>query len=590
MKRILVLWSVCWGLSVSLSFAQAPVDRNYLEAQKLEQQGKFKEARDIYERLYNSTKNDQYFWRLLLVYDRLDEYKNMEELTLSRLAVRPGDIAAMKYLARAYYGQGDKKKGRTIIMNIIGDRWNDNGRISYAAGELQSHNELDTAVQVYLTAREKSGNDDSFSVELARIYLLRFDYVQAIIEYLKTLESIEITYMNIENIIENALAEDLKPEEIARPLEDYLKRKQVNILAARLLSGLKYRTGDYPGAYEVLVETAVATQNAQDLWNLAGRFYDDGHLDEALHAYEDFYRLFPELPARVRAIMKSASIKVERGDREGARKDYIRVTDDFKGTEEAAIATLHILEISQSETSSEGFIETLEKFASSTTFRTVALDACIMLAESHMADGKPDEALKALSNARVKARGKLEAYRIAAQSALFHFFAGDLENMAQEIQACASLNPRGHELNDLLSLKMIGMRCSTEAEKAGYSAFAHGKYALFRGLYDEAADSLAVAAQDTSSVIASAAAGTLADMYRKDGDFENAYIWYLQAASAAQDTTERVGAIIEAADFLIAELNDTEGAKSLYLEAMTSYPGTVYESVIRRKLRSVVEK
>ena len=590
MKRPVMLACFLWILLVTLAFAQEPVDKRFLEAQQLEQQGKFGEARDIYDRLYTATKNDQYFWRLMLVYERMNDYKNMEKLALSRLAIRPGDITSMKYLAQAYYGLGDKQKGRKVIMDIIGDKWDDRGRVSYAAGELQGLNETDAAVKVYMTARKKLGNDDIFSVELARIYLQQFKYIPAVEEYLKTLDSIEITFANIERIIEEALSSEISPEDLAKPIGDYLQKKPDSIPAARLLSKLKYRTGDYRGAYEVLIGPAVATQNAQDVWNLAELLYDDGHLDEALHAYEEFYRLFPKIPARVQALMKSASIKAETGNREGARQDYLRVVNDNGGTEEAAVATLGILKLSRDEMSEEGFSGALEKFASTSTFSTVALDAYLLLAESYMAVGKPDEAQQALADARIKARGKKEAYRIAAQSALFHFFTGDNEQMAQEIQACASLDPQGQELNDLLVLKMLGMRCSTDEERAGYSTFAHGKYALFSRLYSEAADSLTAAANDTLSVVASAAAGALADMYRENGDMKNALTWYLQAVSSAKDTTERVGAMIEAGDFLAAGLNDTEGAKSLYLEAITSYPGTVYESIIRRKLRSVVEK
>ena len=590
MKRPVMLVCVLCILSVTIAFAQEPVDKRFLEAQQLEQQGKFEEARDIYDRLYTTTKNDRYFWRLILVYDRLDDYKNMEKLALSRLAIRPGDITSMKYLAQAYYGLGDKKKGRKVIMNIIGDKWNDRGRVSYAAGELQGLNEPDAAVKVYITARKKMENDDIFSIELARIYLRQFKYIQAMKEYLKTLDSIEITYANIERIIEDALSSDISPEDIAQPIVDYLRKKSDSVPAARLLSKLKYRTGDYRGAYEVLIGPAVATQNAQDVWNLAELLYDDGLLEEALHVYEEFYRLFPKITARVKALMKSASIKTETGDREGARQDYLRAVNDNEGTEEAAVATLGILKLSRDEMSEDGFTGALGKFASTSIFRTVALDAYLLLAESYMAIGKPDEAQQALTDARIKARGKKEAYRIAAQSALFHFFTGDHEQMAQEIQACASLDPQGQELNDLLALKMLGLRCSTDEDRAGYSTFARGKYALFRRLYGEAADSLTVAANDTSSVVASAAAGALADIYRENGDMKNALTWYLQAASAAKDTTERVGAMIEAGDFLATELNDTESAKSLYLDAMTSYPGTVYESIIRRKLRLVVEK
>ena len=100
---------------------------------------------------------------------------------------------------------------------------------------------------------------------------------------------------------------------------------------------------------------------------------------------------------------------------------------------------------------------------------------------------------------------------------------------------------------------------------------------------------MTVAARDTTTVVSSAASAVLAGLFCDKRDYTKAYSWYRMAVSAAQDTTERVKAMIDAADLLVAELNDTDNARSLYLEAITSYPGTVYDSVVRRKLRAVTE-
>ncbi|MBN1294087.1 MAG: tetratricopeptide repeat protein [Candidatus Latescibacteria bacterium] len=590
MRRIIIIINLLACLMATLSYAQAPVDQNYLKAQRFEQQGDFEKARDLYEFLYKTQNNDQYFWRLMLVYDRLHEYKKMKELALARLKTRPNELTTMRYLSRAYYGEGDSEKGREIILNMIGNDWTDIGKISYAAGELYNRNELDTAIWIYKTARKKTGQSNLFASDLARIFMMRFEYPEAISEYLKTLESVEISYANIESVIKDALETGISADELSKPLAEYLQQKPDSILAARLLSGLKYQTGDYRNAYRIIADTAVLSKNPKDVWDLAEKFYTEGHLDEALIAYEDFYRLYPDLPVRVRALKKSAAIKAGRGDREGARTDYIKLTNDFSGTEEAADATLRILEFTKDETSFEGFTATLEEYASTSPYPGIALDAYVLLADTYMTHGLSDEARQALANARIKARDKQEIYKVAVKTALFDFFAVDIESMNREIEAAVNLNASGQDINNLLSLKMLGMQCMTDAEKSGYSAFAHGEYAVFRGDFKEAVDSLTVAAGDTTSVVASVASVSLARLYRGNGDMKEANAWYLKAVSAARDTTERVAAIIDAADFQVMELNDVNSAKSLYLDAITSYPGTVHDSYLRRKLRQLTEQ
>ncbi|MCE5251728.1 hypothetical protein LLG96_16085 [bacterium] len=590
MRRLLTMWTMLFWQTAALCFAQAPlIDSEYLKAQEFEQQGNYSEAREIYRRLYESKKNDQYFWRLMLANERLNDFMSMEKLALTRLDSHPDELPTMRYLTRAYYGLGDTKKAREVALAIIGNNWNDFSRIVYSAGELTNNNDFDTALQIYMKAREKSRDSGLFSVEIGRLYLLKFQYVKAIEEYLKSLESVEISYANIEQIIDDALDAGEKPETFVQPLENYLRQNPKSVKTARLLSGLKYRMGDFRGALAVLVDPAVAPGSAQEIWDIAGRFRTDGHPGEALAAYEAFGRLFTGNPNRIKALSNSASIKADMGDSEGARRDYLRITQDYGGTEDAAYATLRLLELSKDTMGSEGFIKALREFASATKVRKAALEASMLLADTFMRDGNPGEAHNVLSEFRVKSRSKEELYDIASRSALYYFFTADFESMGREVDACVSYASAENDMNDLLDLKVLNMRCSTESDRKGFTALAHGRYALYRGLYEEAADSLTYAAQDSSAAAASSAALTLAGMNRDRGNSDQAYTWYLYAASAAHDTTERVEAMIDAADLLLTERRDSEGARALYLKAMTSCPGTVYDSILRRKLRMVVE-
>ena len=589
MMRTLTAWCIFFAVTVFPAAAQAPVDGNYLKAQALEQMGKYREAREIYENLFQSTGNDLYYWRLMLVYEHLDDFKNMETLALSRLRSHPDEITTQRYIAEAYYGQGLPDKARQFVMQMIGDRWNDMARVSVAAGELVSHNDYDLAFRIYMTAREKNNNTSIFSHDLARIYLYRFEYVGAIGEYLKTLESVEITYVNIEAAINRALTENYEARTLEQPLERYLSGNPKSIKATRLLSLIHYKTGDYRAAYDVLAPVAAETGNADDVWNLADRLRKARHIPEAIMVYENYYRLFPKDPRRPEALLSSADLKKELGDRIGARAHYQTLADDYKGTMGAAIATIRMLELSEDIMTGEGYANALKEFASTTKYRSVAYEAYLELARAHLFAGDFTGAQQALLDARVKAREKDEIYAVASRSAMYYFYAGDITAMSREVDTSIQYGPAGDEIDDLLALKLLGMKCSTERERAIFTTFAHGRYSLFIGKIDEAVDSLAVAAQDSSSAVSTPASVSLAELYRNRGEFRKSCDWYLHAATAAQDTTERVKAMIDAADILCVSLNDAGNARSLYFEALTAYPGTVYDSVVRRKLRGIVE-
>ena len=162
--------------------------------------------------------------------------------------------------------------------------------------------------------------------------------------------------------------------------------------------------------------------------------------------------------------------------------------------------------------------------------------------------------------------------------------------MSNEIRACIASLPEGDDINELLSYKVLGMECSSSEEVTGFEMFSRGHYAFYRGAVDTAIEDYTAAANDTSSVVAPYAAGALGELFKSQGNFAEAVKWYLYAADVSADTTIGVGALIEAAHIVASELNNTERAKSLYLQAIASYPGNVYEGELRNKLRGMIEE
>ncbi len=588
MKNIFIILTIAM-IFVSKACAAPAQNPQFLKAQKLESQGNFEQAKKIYESLYKSDDKDIYFYKLISLYVSTRDFKSLEKFALSKLKNHPEHQEAKRYLARAYYGQGEREKARRFLLEIIGDNWKDFSKIKMVAGEFINQSEYNEAINVYITAREKSGNTLLFSIEMARIYTFRENYFSAIEEHLKALEISEVAYTNIEQLIYKAIESGIEIDDLSNLFANYSKKNPGSIKAAKLLSGLLYRAGDYDSSYQVLIGPAVETESASDIWNLAERFKSDRHLGKALEAYKDYYRYFENAPNRVDALKQSASIKNEIGQNESAIDDYQILIDDYGGTIHSAYAALRLLELSQDKASFEGYTRILDEFASSAEFREVAFEAYILLGETFMRKGILDDAKRAFSGARLKARGN-EIYKISVKSAYLHFFEADYEAMSKEIERCIKNLPDGEDINDLLTFKILGMRCSSDRDIKGFNTFSCGHYALYRGEIDEAIKNFKEAAQDTSSVIAPYAASALGKIFKSLENFTEAMKWYLYAADTAQDTTVHVGAIIEAASIAGSELNNRENAKALYLESIISYPGNIYESELRNKLRILVEE
>ncbi|MFC1542239.1 tol-pal system YbgF family protein, partial [Candidatus Latescibacterota bacterium] len=202
----------------------------------------------------------------------------------------------------------------------------------------------------------------------------------------------------------------------------------------------------------------------------------------------------------------------------------------------------------------------------------------------------PEKAAAVFGNALSNARSDDERYKIYVISAYLHFFENNFELMSENIKLCTGNLPDGEDINDLLIYKILELRCSTENDRSAYEAFSKGHYALYCGETDSAEEYFNDASADTSTVVAPYVLSALGKISLSKRNFIKAADYYLLAAESAQDTTLHVGAIIEAADIFVSELNDKERAKTLYLDTITSFPGTVFEHELRNKLRLLTDQ
>jgi len=560
----------------------------FMQAQILESQGKYDEAIALYRSLYEKEKTDNAFWKVLILLERTDAYDEMERMVLKRLEGNPEDISVRKYLARAYYGQGKKEAGRATLLNILGDRWSNLGILYLVSGELIHQDDLETALYVYLTAREKLKKPELFAHEVARIYTVRMQYVDALEEYVRIMENIKTAYQSAQEMILKAKEAGVDREDIERPLAFHLERHQQSIMTARLLCDLRYGYGDYDGAHQAIVPSAVVSQSPGDVWDLAERFRRDGLLEEALAVFEDYYRYFDDDPRRVSALLSRAGIRSSMGDREAAAEEYRRIERDYEGTLESDVAALRRIELERDRMSAEAFTGRLGDFAVKTKYREVAREAWLLRGNAFLRNGRPEEARESFKQAAVKSRSKRERYDVAVMNVLTDFFTVDFETMAMDIEYCVSMVADGDAINDLLELKVLGLSGESDADANALSAYAQGHYALFRGETGRAAELFARAAVDSSSTVASPAARMLAQIALSSGNAEEAVSWYLAASRSARFEAGHAGALARAADIVRETLNDPGRAASLYREALVAFPNNVHEYEIRRKLRELV--
>ena len=570
--------------------AQSHPDSELARASRLESIGSYHEAKNIYLQLYEFDQSDKVFGKVMSTCEMTSDFATMERLAQERLEKTPNNIMLMRYLAKAKYGQGDKKNSRAVLLSILDGRFNDIQRVYLVAAEFIAQNDYETGLSVYLSARKEMKKNTLFSMEIARIYLIQKEYEKAVEEYCTTLDTITVTASAIRDILKKVRESGVDIEKVSRPLQRHFEQHPKSIDSARLLSDIQYQLGNRAEAYHILFSTAVSTNNPLDIWNFAKRAKNDGDILLAIDAFEDYYRSFTKDPKRPNALFESAEMKWSTGDSLGAYRDFEHLVHEHREAPESSIAKLRLIELARSTMTFDKFAESLLTFASATAERTASLEAYMLLGESFMKRGDAQEAHHAFDQALLKARSDGEYYVIALNSALLNFFTGTYKDFSKDIETCIKHSPIAEEINDLLMLKMLGMQCSTSADVRAFEMYAHGLYEYYKGNNHSAVDSLTVVAADSSTVVAPHAALALGELTEREHRYEESIKWYRSATNMTKDAMFSVGALLAAGDIYAGKINDKRRARSLYLDALTLFPHSVYDATLRRKVKEVSEE
>lgn len=563
-------------------------DPDFLRAQQYELQKDYGHALEIYQRLYERDGTDMLFWQLVMLYERTGDFGAMESMIKERLEKRPEDLSLLRYLAKAYYGQGNERAGRDVLNRIIGDRWQEQQRVYLVANELEIQGDLDGVVTLYLTAREKTGDADEYALELGSIYSMLNRYGDAAAEYLKMFSQGPQTFTAmIQQLIANMRDAGEDTGIIRSELEKYLGAHPDNVAAAGLLSDLQYRDGDIAQAYETLIEPAALAGAAEPVWTLAQQLRDDEHFETALRAFSDFFIRFPEDERTGQALVAAAEIRKRLGDTVGAVSDYSRLIEAQPGSELAAVASFRLIELNRDSMSEDGYRTALADLAGSTPHRTVAFAAYLQLASHILQQGDFGEADRVFMQAATKARMPDERYELNRRLAYLNYYRADIPEMITSINQCILYEARAPDVNDLLELKLLARRLESPADSLHFAAIGRAQYDLFRGDLAAAIDSLKSVAAAGSPLLAPFAAMELGKVLMDD-DPESAVTWYLEAAAADADSTRRIDALMHAGDIAAEMLHDGSRAQDIYLSALSGAGGSVYDSEIRRKLREVM--
>lgn len=183
MKRIiifLILIISSLGLKAQLSSEEALAMQYF-------QSGDFEKAAILYEKLFNRTKNtnfyDPYFNSLL----KIKQFNEAEKLSRSLLKSNPGNFTYSVDIGRIYQEKGNQEKALEWFNTLIRTMPANEFAIKDLAITFYRAEAYDFSIRAFITGRKLLNNENAFNYDLLSLYRFRKDKPNLIQEYINLL-------------------------------------------------------------------------------------------------------------------------------------------------------------------------------------------------------------------------------------------------------------------------------------------------------------------------------------------------------------------------------------------------------------------
>ncbi len=363
----------------------------------------------------------------------------------------------------------------------------------------------DEAIRVLVDARQRTGDDDVFSQELALLYLAEGDRDAASREWLRVLAWGDV---GVAAVVAQLRAPGVDTEDVVAGIERALESPGVGFTARR--GGLELALKlDRPAWSRRLAETLADQAPDEMRWQLLRKYYldarDQGYPNHARWAAGRLAAEATDAEDRLQWEAVEASLAMDEGDREYASRSFDRIlADSERGSEtrRLALQSLVVLRADQDPSAAERFIALhREEFPQ----READLAGMVIrLSRAHVRRADLGAAARVLGLAPPQPDDASTAARLAAQRGYLSLFGGQIAAAQAHLETAGFIpgGDPGERTEVLLFLDVMD-----KADSVDVAALGRGIYSLLAG---QGPVSLMRAARDWSSAQpGSAAAGLM---------------------------------------------------------------------------------
>ncbi|MFN0293699.1 tetratricopeptide repeat protein [Pedobacter helvus] len=591
---VLLLFACCLS---STMWAQDNVEEAL--AYQYYQQAEYEKAATLLEKLFNRSRNDNYFDLYYTSLLKIKKYNEAENLVKRLIKQAPEKLNYQIALGRVYQENGKTAEANKIYYTAIQNVAKNEFQVRDLANSFYRFEAYDMAVNTFLQGRKILNDDQLFAFELLSIYRFKKDKASLINEYLNTLPVNPQLLPQAQSVLANLFESNSDYQILQSALLKKIQKDPQNEIYTELLIWQFIQQQEYEMALRQLIAQDRRTKNSANLlFNTANTFVANKAFATAIKAYEylmskgttnEFY-----LPSKIQLINAKYELalqgKIELVAVRALADEFSQIITQY-GINNQTIFALKKLSYLQAYYLNDlpAAEKTLEQALKVPGLPGLEIGQLkIDLGDIYVLNKQPWEAVlvyeqvaKQYDNLPVASDARFRSARLSFYQGNFKF----AKSQADVLKASTSQLMANDAIN--LSL-LISDNLQNKNDSLALMMYADAEMLQF--INNNAAalkklDSIDIAYKNNS--LADDILMAKAKIFIKENDFINAESSLKQLIANHANSIWIDDGIFTLAELYESKLNNLEEAKKLYQRLITDFPGSMLNTEARKRYRNI---
>lgn len=266
----------------------AQIDKTQALAQQYFQTGDYEKAAQLYEELFKTdNENNYYYSSLFNSYLKLNDFNEAEKLVKKQIKKNKTDLNYQIDLGFLYSQNNQAKEAEAVYKEVVNNLTANHTEIRNIANKFISLRQNDFAISTYLKGRELLKDKTLFSYELGNLYLRENKYAEAVATYLDLVNQNPQYKNSVQSVLASNINNEGLQEELETQLYALIQKNPSKIEFPELLIWLYTHQDDYEQA--LIQAKAIDKRKQEDgsrILSLANNAMQQKQFDAAIDAYK----------------------------------------------------------------------------------------------------------------------------------------------------------------------------------------------------------------------------------------------------------------------------------------------------------------